>query len=736
MSKDEFVMKAVIQEEEESTQSVRPQPSINLVILGALAENFNLRVNLGDVVLASGFTVGKSPTANKDKLHACNLLLSGDDASIYVSKQKPAEPKSPLARKRSSLIPAEGSRAAKGPKYSYVHLDQLKDKSVVNVYGVVTFFKQPFKTRGTDYCSTLKITDQSNQKVGCTIFCGNLEDHPKIFEIGDIVRMHRVKVGLYNNSPTLVNTSGFSVLTFSGTVGAAVEPRTRSKTFHFGKDDRRAVEELRSWAASHSPLPPSSTAVTLAAVQPNTYFDLTCQLLAKAPIESSCTLLRVWDGTRCPQTLLKVIVEPNVTEGPHSFSKKKEGVIANVLVYDNHVETSRQLQPGAFLRIYNLRAIPGSSKLPGLTNSQPVEVDPLAFHLHGGTSYGRGIRILPEDSPDVQELKRLMEAFSEEEEEPSDSELLEVFSTPPEYLDGDAVDHQTERTCTHQVQQEPLSQVKQNDQSQVHHVRVQLSSYQPHRLFQALKLFCSRCSSIRDIPDDEELALIFSEASKRSEAYSPPEWALSGELSLPGDASGSPSVHLSTELMNEGQQDQLIFLKGCSLEETCHLAATYKNIVPVRSSDGQLAPLDLSAPFLFRGRRRCKRCSKAALAEPSVEGKVSLDEKIIAEALGVQLLQPMLLMKLMLQDDSDTLDVFLWKHAELFFGVAAGDVWTNQEAQSSVQQAMDALCPAEGSRGRRPWLDLCLLAYRPEGDEENRTCYQICNTAVIKHPSE
>uniref|UniRef100_A0A3Q2E1G9 Protection of telomeres protein 1 n=1 Tax=Cyprinodon variegatus TaxID=28743 RepID=A0A3Q2E1G9_CYPVA len=297
----------------------------------------------------------------------------------------------------SSLIPAE---------YSYVHLDQLKDKSVVNVYGVVTFFKQPFKTRGTDYCSTLKITDQSNQKVGCTIFCGNLEDHPKIFEIGDIVRMHRVKVGLYNNSPTLVNTSGFSVLTFSGTVGAAVEPRTRSKTFHFDEDDRRTVEELRSWAASHSQLPPSSTAVTLAAVQPNTYFDLTCQLLAKAPIESSCTLLRVWDGTRCPQTLLKVIVEPNVTEGPASFSKKKEGVIANVLVYDNHVETSRQLQPGAFLRIYNLRAIPGSSKEPGLTNSQPVEVDHLAFHLHGGTSYGRGIRILPEDSPDVQELKR------------------------------------------------------------------------------------------------------------------------------------------------------------------------------------------------------------------------------------------------------------------------------------------------------------------------------------------
>ena len=45
-----------------------------------------------------------------------------------------------------------------------------------------------------DYCSSLKITDQSNQKVGCNIFCDRLEDHPKIFQLGDIIRMHRVKV--------------------------------------------------------------------------------------------------------------------------------------------------------------------------------------------------------------------------------------------------------------------------------------------------------------------------------------------------------------------------------------------------------------------------------------------------------------------------------------------------------------------------------------------------------------
>ncbi|KAI4795287.1 hypothetical protein KUCAC02_031510, partial [Chaenocephalus aceratus] len=62
----------------------------------------------------------------------------------------------------------------------------------------------------------------------------------------------------------------------------------------------------------------------------------------------------------------------------------------------------------------NLRAIPGSSKVPGLTSSHR-ELDHLAFHLHGGNTFGRGIRVLPEDCPDVQEMKRVMEACPEDD---------------------------------------------------------------------------------------------------------------------------------------------------------------------------------------------------------------------------------------------------------------------------------------------------------------------------------
>ncbi|XP_042339547.1 protection of telomeres protein 1-like, partial [Plectropomus leopardus] len=140
-------------------------------------------------------------------------------------------------------------------------------------------------------CSSLKITDQSNQNISVTIFVEKLEDHPKIFQIGDIIRMHRVKTKFYNDSLTLINTFSSSVVTFDGAEGAPIEPRTSSRSFHLDQGDHRIVEELRSWAASQA-LVPSVPSTPLSAVQPKAYFDLTCQLLAKAPIDTTCTVLR------------------------------------------------------------------------------------------------------------------------------------------------------------------------------------------------------------------------------------------------------------------------------------------------------------------------------------------------------------------------------------------------------------------------------------------------------------
>lgn len=75
---------------------------------------------------------------------------------------------------------------------SFITINKIRSSSPESVFSPELFTTGSFLS--TDFCSSLKITDQSNQKICCTIFCEKLEDHPKIFQIGDIIRMHRVKV--------------------------------------------------------------------------------------------------------------------------------------------------------------------------------------------------------------------------------------------------------------------------------------------------------------------------------------------------------------------------------------------------------------------------------------------------------------------------------------------------------------------------------------------------------------
>lgn len=91
---------------------------------------------------------------------------------------------------------------------------------------------------------------------------------------------------------TLLTTLGWSAITFDGTVDSPIVPRTSSRTFHLSEADKHTVEALRQWAASQ--ILANVPTVPLSSVQPKMYFDLTCQLLAKASMDSRCTLLKVW----------------------------------------------------------------------------------------------------------------------------------------------------------------------------------------------------------------------------------------------------------------------------------------------------------------------------------------------------------------------------------------------------------------------------------------------------------
>ncbi|KAK7891169.1 hypothetical protein WMY93_023132 [Mugilogobius chulae] len=175
---DDFILKAVIQDVDASPSGSSLSPSgvshsIKLLMMGSLAKDFSEAVNLGDVVVASGFSVSKSSSA-KEKLHPCSLLLSGDYACIYVCRPEVnsivTRKRSPKAAEVSFLLHGVSSvgtrkratrttqtpQEVKRTKYIYTRLDDLKDGTIVNVYGVVTFFKQPYKSNGRDYFSSVK----------------------------------------------------------------------------------------------------------------------------------------------------------------------------------------------------------------------------------------------------------------------------------------------------------------------------------------------------------------------------------------------------------------------------------------------------------------------------------------------------------------------------------------------------------------------------------------------------
>lgn len=88
-----------------------------------------------------------------------------------------------------------------------------------------------------------------------------------------------------------ITGGGFASLTFDGTIGAPIVPRTSSKVYTFMEEELKTIKELRVWAASN--LSVSGPPAKLSGVQPMLFFDLTCQLVGKAKVDGSSYLLKV-----------------------------------------------------------------------------------------------------------------------------------------------------------------------------------------------------------------------------------------------------------------------------------------------------------------------------------------------------------------------------------------------------------------------------------------------------------
>lgn len=334
------------------------------------------------------------------------------------------------------MPPANTSR-----NYKYTLLKDVKENSIVNVYGVVRYFKTPTKSRGQDFYTMITIVDDSideeQRKLKCMIFAPSASACPEV-QNENIVRMHRLKISFYSSALQGSSGPGFSCLVFSSDPDGPVEPISTSRNYTLTSEDEARVCALRRWLhrdpQARSMLTESTPCRShcLSELQPKVFFNLDCQVVSICVLaEGTACLLRVWDGTK---PVLPLYEEDTRTEElstriktAKTLYRKALGYMADVFVYDSHYTEACKISPGDFVKFVNLHA--AEHKEPDV---QPV-VPLTELTLHdGGQMFGRCLRKLDPDCQELRTLKLLMEEAAESQDSEDDSLDFELKEQPPQ----------------------------------------------------------------------------------------------------------------------------------------------------------------------------------------------------------------------------------------------------------------------------------------------------------------
>ncbi|XP_052048572.1 protection of telomeres protein 1-like isoform X3 [Apodemus sylvaticus] len=577
--------------------------------------------------------------------------------------------------------------------YTYTPLNLLKEGTVVNVCGVVKFFKPPYLSKGTDYCSVVTIVDQTNVKLTCMLFSRDYDALPSIYKVGDIVCFRGLKIQAYKNELQGISKFGFASLTVDGALGAPVVLRTVSKSFNFTAQDHSMVEALRTWASTH--VPASCNTLRLSDAQPMQYYDLTCQLLGKAEVDGVSFLLKI----------------------------------------------------GSFLRIYSLH-----TKLQPVNSESTASLVRLEFHLHGGTSYGRGIRVLPESNSDVDQLKKALDSVDLEAIQTSDdtyqSDNVENYLTSSSSESDSVSLYEVERcqqlcattlTNCHYLEKTSLCEILKQRAPRQYRIKAKVRSYKPRRLLQSVKLLCPKCHLLKGIPYEENVDKILQDAAvtapdsrlQDTPLYDSEVWTTEGQ------GGRQVAVHF---VKNDGilphSSECLVLIEGGRLCEISKLSSMFHSVIPVRSGPEDLELLDLEAPFLIQGmvcHYGCKQCSNLKPIQnlSTITNKRLWIPSSVAEVLGIVPLQYVFVMTFMFDDGTGVLDVYL-KDSEKFFQIPASEVLTDDDLQRNLERIMNVICPPGIKIDAYPWLECLIKSYNVTSGTEHRICYQIFDTMVAE----
>ena len=263
-------------------------------------------------------------------------------------------------------------------------------------------------------CSVLVLMDPTvSESCGleCVSFQPSVSRLPNVQKVGDIVRLHRIKITQYQGRLQCKSSRGFAAVVFDRDADLPVTAemaRVSSSTFTLTQGDIDTVESLKHWRERQPVLFPQTNFVTVAQINQDSYFELVCQVVGVAMHHTlDCVVLFVTDGTK-PQHDFRACEgdDYGIVEAPDNYSTEEETALVSVFLYGSHAEVARLLaKKGEYIILHNVHSQvlkPGGSVSSVLDVMKPL----LELCVHRGTAFGRGLTVLPTDSPEVKQLKR------------------------------------------------------------------------------------------------------------------------------------------------------------------------------------------------------------------------------------------------------------------------------------------------------------------------------------------
>ena len=123
------------------------------------------------------------------------------------------------------MIRAQAPLSEKATLYQYTKLRDLRPGTDIHFYGLVTRYKEPYQTKGTDYCLSLAVIDETLPRISnadvvsgaipVVIFNRDRSRLPQLRGIGDVIQFRHFRIQPYNDTVQALSMRQSAWIVFS-----------------------------------------------------------------------------------------------------------------------------------------------------------------------------------------------------------------------------------------------------------------------------------------------------------------------------------------------------------------------------------------------------------------------------------------------------------------------------------------------------------------------------------------